>query len=346
MAKPEYKPLLGELETERASALIRADFQQRLCTALNLIEVFGPFIVPSESGVNDYLDGVMKPVRFRCAGDVDRQIEIVQSLAKWKRLALAHFGLKSGEGLLVNMSAIRPEESIDDIHSIFVDQWDWEMVISPEQRTLDFLKQIVRAIYEAIRGTEHRACEACTAISPFLPESIEFVHTEDLQARYPDAEPRERENLISRELGAVFLIGIGARLADGRPHDQRAPDYDDWISATPRRRQGLNGDIFVWNPVLERAFELSSMGIRVDSATLLKQLREAGTPEEELQPDSLPHYHRRLIAKELPPSIGGGIGKSRLIMLLLRKAHIGEVQFSVWPESAYEESQRRGIPLR
>ena len=346
MTQREYSPLLNELETERASAIIREDFQQRLEIALNLSEVFGPFVVPSESGVNDYLDGVMQPVRFRCAENRDRQVEIVQSLAKWKRLALAHFGFKIGEGLLVNMSAIRPDEHIDDIHSIFVDQWDWEMVIAPEQRELDFLKQAVSAIYEAIRGTEKRICEEYAAIRQSLPESIDFVHTEDLQARYPDVDPRERENLICREHGAVFLIGIGARLADGRPHDQRAPDYDDWTSETAGRRHGLNGDIFVWNPVLEKAFELSSMGIRVDPATLLRQLRETGTRERKLLPIYLPEYHRRLISDELPLSIGGGIGKSRLVMLLLRKAHIGEVQFSVWPGSWKEILGQQGIPLR
>lgn len=346
MAEPEYKPLLGELETERASALIRTDFQQRLCVALDLTEVFGPFIVPSASGVNDYLDGVMQPVRFCCANDRDQQVEIVQSLAKWKRLALSHFGFKPGEGLLVNMSAIRPDERIDDIHSIYVDQWDWEMVITPDQRTLDFLKQVVKKIYEVMRGTEGRICKAQTAISQFLPESIEFVHTEDLQARYPGIEPRERENLICREHGAVFLIGIGARLADGKPHDQRAPDYDDWTSETVGERQGLNGDIFVWNPVLERAFELSSMGIRVDSRSLLRQMEETGIAPGKLLPIFLPEYHRRIVAREVPLSIGGGIGKSRLVMFLLRKAHIGEIQFSVWPDAERAVCERHDIPLR
>jgi len=346
MVEREYRALLDELETERASALIRDDFQRRLADALTLTEVFGPLVVPSESGINDYLDGVMQPVSFRCNADPGRQVEIVQSLAKWKRLALAHFGFAAGEGLLVNMSAIRPDEHIDDIHSIYVDQWDWEKAISVEQRTLDFLKETVKAIYAALRGTERRICEAYSAIQPFLPETIEFVHTEDLQARYPDAEPRQRENLICQEHGAVFLIGIGARLADDRPHDQRAPDYDDWVSHTGERRQGLNGDIFVWNPVLERAFELSSMGIRVDPSALVRQLRITGTPEYKLLPIYLPEYHRRLLADELPASIGGGIGKSRLVMLFLRKAHIGEVQFSVWPEQMKKEWGQRGIPLR
>ena len=346
MVEREYRALLDELETERASALIRDDFQRRLADALSLTEVFGPLVVPSESGVNDYLDGVMQPVSFRCNADPGRQVEIVQSLAKWKRLALAHFGFEAGEGLLVNMSAIRPDEHIDDIHSIYVDQWDWEKAISAEQRTLDFLKETVKAIYAALRGTERRICEAYSAIQPSLPKSIEFVHTEDLQATYPAAEPRQREDLICQKHGAVFLIGIGARLADGRPHDQRAPDYDDWVSHTGERRQGLNGDIFVWNPALERAFELSSMGIRVDPSALVRQLRMAGTPERKLLPIYLPEYHRRLLADELPPSIGGGIGKSRLVMLFLRKAHIGEVQFGFWPESMRRQFSQRGVPLR
>jgi aspartate--ammonia ligase len=346
MVEREYRALLDELETERASALIRDDFQRRLADALNLTEVFGPLVVPSESGINDYLDGVMQPVSFRCDADLGREVEIVQSLAKWKRLALAHFGFAAGEGLLVNMSAIRPDEHIDDIHSIYVDQWDWEKAISAEQRTLDFLKETVKVIYAALRETERRICEAYSAIQPFLPETIEFVHTEDLQARYPDAEPRQREKLICQEHGAVFLIGIGARLADGRPHDQRAPDYDDWVSHTGERRQGLNGDIFVWNPALERAFELSSMGIRVDPSALVRQLRATGVPKRKLLPIYLPEYHRKIIADELPLSIGGGIGKSRLVMLLLRKAHIGEVQFSVWPDPWREELRRRGISLR
>lgn len=344
--KQEYRPILDEPDTERASKLIREDFQQRLSKALNLTEVFGPFIVPAASRINDYLDGVMQPVRFRCSEDPDRQIEIVQSLAKWKRLALAHFDLKPGNGLLVNMSAIRPDEHIDDIHSLFVDQWDWELTITPDQRTLDFLKQTVRAIYAAVRETESRVSKAYASIRPSLPESIEFVHTEELQAMYPNADPRERENLICQERGAVFLIGIGARLADGKPHDQRAPDYDDWISTTASNRQGLNGDIFVWNPVLKRAFELSSMGIRVDSDALLRQLDAAGGSSRPLLPVCLPEYHRRILTSEVPQSIGGGIGKSRLIMLLLRKAHIGEVQVSVWPRSEHVSAERRGISLR
>ena len=346
MTKHEYCPLLDELETERTAVLIRGDFQQRLSDALNLCEVFGPLVVPSASGVNDYLDGVMQPVKFRCKASPEQQVEVVQSLAKWKRLALAHFGFAVSEGLLVNMSAIRPAEHIDDIHSIYVDQWDWEKVISPEQRTLHFLKRTVEEIYTAIKGTEAVVCETYPVIHPTLPDNLVFVHTEDLQAAYPDLEPKEREKRITQKHGAVFLIGIGAQLADGRPHDLRAPDYDDWVSHTGEERRGLNGDIFVWNPVLERAFELSSMGIRVDSTALARQLRASGIPERKLLPIYLPEYHRRLMADELPPSIGGGIGISRLIMLLLRKAHIAEVQFSVWPEFMAKKCAQRGIPLR
>jgi len=346
MAKHEYRPLLNELETEHTAALIRRDFQRRLSDALNLCEVFGPLVVPSESGINDYLDGVMQPVKFRCEANPEQQVEVVQSLAKWKRLALAHFGFAVGEGLLVNMSAIRPAEHIDDIHSIYVDQWDWEKVILPEQRTLHFLKQTVEEIYTAMKGTEAVVCETYPAIHPTLPDNLVFVHTEDLQVAYPDLEPRERENRITQKHGAVFLIGIGAQLADGRPHDKRAPDYDDWVSHTGEERRGLNGDIFVWNPVLERAFELSSMGIRVDRTALLRQLEVTGTPRGKLLPVYLPEYHRRIVARDVPESIGGGIGKSRLVMLLLKRAHIGEVQFSVWPESMVKESELRGISLR
>jgi aspartate--ammonia ligase len=263
----------------------------------------------------------------------------VQSLAKWKRMALAEYGFKAGEGLYTDMNAIRPDEILDDIHSVYVDQWDWERVMRANERNLNFLRGMVERIYEVICRTERHVAEKYPQVKPFLPSKIQFVHSEELEHRWPDLTPRERENQICMEAGAVFIIGIGAALADGKPHDGRAPDYDDWSTRTERGK-GLNGDIFVWNPVLNRGFELSSMGIRVNPESLRNQLETTGFQER-----AKLLFHKRLLAGELPQTIGGGIGQSRLCMLFLQKLHVGEVQCSVWPQEMREQLKKANVAL-
>lgn len=334
-----YRPLLDLRETERAIRKIKEFFQIHLAEALCLQRVSAPLFVLADTGINDNLNGIERPVSFPIKGLNDQRAEIVQSLAKWKRMALADYGFAPGEGIYTDMNAIRPDEVLDDIHSIYVDQWDWERVMLPEQRTLSFLREIVEKIYGVICRTEQYISSEYTAIRPALPSRIEFVHTAELYRRFPDLSPREREDRICREYGAVFLIGIGAALPDGKPHDGRAPDYDDWITPT-ELGPGLNGDIFVWNPVLERSFELSSMGIRVNAESLRQQLSVRGC-EDRLKL----MFHGRLLAGELPQTIGGGLGQSRLCMFFLRKAHVGEVQASIWPEAMREELKKRNIVL-
>lgn len=341
-----YKSLLTERETECAIQIIKTYFQGEFANALNLTYVCGPIAVLADTGINDNLDGTMQPVSFTLRGDETQKVEIVQSLAKWKRVALAHFGFHEGEGLFTNMIAIRPDERIDNIHSLYVDQWDWERVIAAEERNLESLKEIVRRIYEAIKKTESYICEKYPQLTATLPDEIVFSHTEDIEDQYPHLTPKEREDVVTKEYGAVFLIGIGAKLKSGLPHEDRAPDYDDWITPTIGEKKGLNGDILVWNPEFERAFELSSMGIRVDPDALLRQLKLAGRMKRRFLPIHLPEYHTKLLHGELPLSIGGGIGQSRLCMFLLRKVHIGEVQFSIWPDSMRAECERNGIFLR
>jgi aspartate--ammonia ligase len=333
-----YRPKLGLLETEGAIKFIKDHFQTRLAAALSLTRVSAPIAVTRDSGINDYLSGVEHPAGF-LVKDIGEHAEIVQSLAKWKRAALADYGLADGCGLYTDMNAIRPDEHLDNLHSIYVDQWDWERALHRRDRTIPHLKQIVRRIYAVLRATERAACRRYPKLgAPWLPPRIHFIHSEELRERYPDLAPFEREQEICREKGAVFIIGIGAALGDGRPHDDRAPDYDDWSTETGAGRQGLNGDILVWYPVLGSAYELSSMGIRVDAKALREQLRLKG--KREFSP-----YHRRLLAGSLPLSIGGGIGQSRLCMYYLRKAHIGEVQAGIWPEGMIRACHRRGIPL-
>lgn len=335
-----YQPLLSPKETEKAIRSIKEFFQTNLAFELNLIRVTAPLFVASGTGVNDDLNGVEKPVSFPVRAMDGMRAEIVQSLAKWKRMALADLGFAPGEGLYTDMNAIRPDETLDATHSLYVDQWDWERVMTPEQRKVEYLKEIVSRIYDVIRRTEKYVGYSYPAITPLLPESITFVHAEELQERYPDLSPREREDVACREHGAVFVIGIGGALRDGHRHDGRAPDYDDWSAPTGAGRQGLNGDILVRHPLFDRAFELSSMGIRVDPASLARQLDLAGqTSRREL------FFHRRLLAGELPQTIGGGIGQSRLCMLYLRKAHIGEIQASLWPDAMREECGRKGVFL-
>lgn len=337
---PGYRSALDPKETEKAIRLIKAFFETNLAFELNLIRVTAPLFVEAGTGVNDDLNGVERPVSFRIQAAGGVQAEIVQSLAKWKRMALADLGFAPGEGLYTDMNAIRPDETLDNLHSLYVDQWDWERVIGPQERNLGFLRDIVRRIYDVIRRTEKYVCYEYPAIQPILPDGITFCHSEELEAAYPGCSPREREYRACREHGAVFVIGIGSPLKGGRPHDGRAPDYDDWSTPTEGGYRGLNGDILVYYPVLDCALELSSMGIRVDRASLVRQLEATGT----LHRQQL-LFHRRLLAGELPLSIGGGIGQSRLCLLYLRKAHIGEIQASYWPEGMRAQCRSEGVFL-
>ncbi|MBM3189491.1 MAG: aspartate--ammonia ligase [Chloroflexi bacterium] len=335
-----YDGVLSLREVEDGIKFVKDRFEQTLAAALNLTRVTAPIFVQSDSGVNDHLSGVEQPVRFSLRA-MNRDAEIVQSLAKWKRLALAVYGFQHGEGLYTDMNAIRPDERPDNLHSVYVDQWDWERVIRADERSVAFLQCIVRHIYSVIRDTERAVCQRFPRLEPpYLPPEIAFVHSEDLEAQYPHLAPRERENAICRELGAVFVIGIGAPLRNGQPHDARAADYDDWWTETGDGRRGLNGDILVWYPLLDCAMELSSMGIRVDQTSLVRQLEAKGeTAKLDL------FWHRKLMAGELPLTIGGGIGQSRLCMLFLRRAHVGEVQASIWPEEMLAACQAHGVRL-
>ncbi|ASW49229.2 TPA: aspartate--ammonia ligase [Streptococcus suis] len=308
-------------------SFVKNTFTQYLKDKLEIVEVQGPILSRVGDGMQDNLSGVENAVTVNVKLIPDATYEVVHSLAKWKRHTLARFGFNEGEGLFVHMKALRPDEdSLDPIHSVYVDQWDWEKVIPDGRRNLAYLKETVEQIYKAIRLTE-LAVEARYDIESVLPKKITFIHTEDLVKNFPDLTPKERENVVAKEYGAVFLIGIGGELADGKPHDGRAPDYDDWTSPSEAGYKGLNGDILVWNEVLGSAFELSSMGIRVDEEALKRQVAITGD-EGRLEFD----WHRALLNGLFPLSIGGGIGQSRLAMFLLRKKHIGEVQSSVWPQ--------------
>ena len=313
-------------------SFVKNTFTQYLKDKLEIVEVQGPILSRVGDGMQDNLSGVENPVTVNVKLIPEFTYEVVHSLAKWKRHTLARFGFNEGEGLFVHMKALRPDEdSLDPIHSVYVDQWDWEKVIPNGRRDLTYLKETVEQIYKAIRLTE-LAVEARYDIESVLPKKITFVHTEELVERFPDLTPKERENAIAKEFGAVFLIGIGGELADGKPHDGRAPDYDDWTTPTENGYKGLNGDILVWNEQLDAAFELSSMGIRVDEDALKRQIAITGDYDRlELE------WHKALINGLFPLSIGGGIGQSRLCMFLLRKKHIGEVQSSVWPKGIREE---------
>jgi len=334
-----YRSVLGVRETETAIKIIKDFFQDDLAAELNLSRVTAPLFVEAGTGINDDLNGVERPVSFAVKAMGGRKVEVVQSLAKWKRLALAELGIPEGEGIYADMNAIRPDEELDNLHSIYVDQWDWERAILASDRNLDELKRLVRKIYGVIRRTEAHICRRYPAIKRILPSEITFVFADELEELFPELSPGERENRIAREYRAVFIIGIGAPLRGGKPHDGRAPDYDDWITANGKGR-GLNGDIIIWYPVLRTAVELSSMGIRVDPESLKVQLHMTGTAQrEEL------YYHRRLLAGELPLSIGGGIGQSRLCLFLLRKAHIGEIQAGIWPDEVRRMFRDRHITL-
>ena len=337
----KYESKLSLRETEKAIKFIKDFFQNSLAKELCLQRVSAPLFVRKGSGINDDLNGVEAKVSFEIKADNHSEAEVVFSLAKWKRMVLAEYGFNKGEGLYTDMNAIRPdEESLDNLHSIYVDQWDWERIIGEEERNLDFLKEIVRKIYKALKQTEAAVCEKYPEIEPILPQQIAFVHTEDMVEEYPDLTPRQREDEVAKKHGAVFAIGIGGLLQDGKPHDGRAPDYDDWITPTGSGKKGLNGDIFLWYPLLNEALELSSMGIRVNKETMLKQLQIRDESERKQF-----EWHKRLLNNEFPLCIGGGIGQSRLCMFLLRKLHIGEVHASVWPEEMVGKCRQAGIKL-
>ena len=330
-----YKSLLDTHQTEQGIKMIKDFFQANLSTELRLRRVTAPLFVLRGLGINDDLSGVERPVTFPIKDLNDQTAEVVHSLAKWKRLILADQEIKPGYGIYTDMNAIRADEELDNLHSLYVDHWDWEAVITREDRNIDFLKEVVRRIYHAILRTEFLTCETYPQLRPFLPDDIFFIHSEELLQMYPDLSPKERENKICQEHGAVFIIGIGGKLSNGEKHDGRAPDYDDWTTDG-----GLNGDILIWYPILNCAIELSSMGIRVDKESMLLQLKLADKEErKEL------YFHKKLLNDELPLTIGGGIGQSRLCMVLLHKAHVGEIQASIWPDDMRRTCLEKGIRI-
>ena len=341
MIPKNYHSALNLHDTQIAIKTVKDFFQNLLAERLNLARVSAPLFVDPTSGLNDNLNGVERPVTFDIKEQNGREAEVVQSLAKWKRYALKKYGFGYGEGIYTDMNAIRADEELGNLHSLYVDQWDWERVITKEQRNVNFLKEIVTRIYAAMRRTEYMVCEMYPQIKPFLPHNIHFIHSEELLQIYPDKTPKEREHAIAQKYGAVFIIGIGCRLSDGKEHDLRAPDYDDYSTVNPENNlPGLNGDLLVWDKVLDRSVELSSMGIRVDKEALLRQLTLSGQEKrKEL------YFHKRLLEGTLPLCIGGGIGQSRLCMLYLQKAHIGEIQASIWPEEMRKECAQLGMQL-
>ncbi|MEG1606648.1 MAG: aspartate--ammonia ligase [Mucinivorans sp.] len=336
-----YRAKLTPETAESAIKEIKELFQRALSSRLGLRRVTAPLFVLEGSGINDDLGGGCPPVSFEVDDLGGQRAEVVQSLAKWKRLKLADYNIAPGYGLYTDMNAIRPHETLDALHSLYVDQWDWEKSILPEQRTVDYLKQTVNQIYEALLEVEAQLYAIHNHITPALPPQIYFIHAEHLLQRYPTMSPKEREAAIAKEYGAVFIIGIGAPLSNGEPHDRRAVDYDDYTSVGQDGLYGLNGDLILWNSVLESPFELSSMGVRVDAKALRLQLSAAGLEQKAQLP-----YHKALLGGTLPESIGGGIGQSRLCMFLLRTAHIGEVQASLWSEQMRSSLGAEGIFLK
>jgi aspartate--ammonia ligase len=346
-----YHSLLSPKDTQRAISAVKEYVERRLCEELNLMMVTVPLIVDAESGVNDYLDrdGSRTPIQFHISNDHDQHpldAQVVQAATKWKRMALRQFGMKPGEGLCTDMRAVRKDYFLDHDHSVYVDQWDWELAISREDRSLQFLTRVVEKIWKVLKGAEELLHDRFPALKtrnyPSLPDKLIFLHAEDLLAKYPDLPRKARETEIVKEAGAVFIYGIGWTLQDGNPHELRAPDYDDWITETRssdgRPMHGLNGDILVWNPVTQRRHELTSMGIRVTAETLRRQLELTGQLDFLRFP-----YHQAIVKNQIPLSIGGGIGQSRLQMLLLRKAHLGEVTVSVWPRVLKEMCHKKNI---
>jgi aspartate--ammonia ligase, AsnA-type len=326
-----YEPRLDVRDTQRGIKIIKDHFERYLAVALNLQRVSAPLFVDKNSGLNDDLNGTERPVQFDIPDAGCEQAQIVHSLAKWKRLALGQYGFESGEGLYTDMNAIRRDEVLDNLHSVYVDQWDWEKVITKEQRTIEYLKAVVCDIYDAMKHTASTACYEFSAIDFPLADDIFFITSQELEDAYPGLDPNEREDAICKDKKSVFIMQIGDKLKSGKKHDGRAPDYDDWA---------LNGDILVWNKVLGRAFEISSMGIRVSEQSLAEQLEKAGCPERAGLP-----FHRALLDGKLPYTIGGGIGQSRLCMLMLKKAHVGEVQASLWPKDMIETCRENKIYL-
>ncbi|MCI8654016.1 MAG: aspartate--ammonia ligase [Angelakisella sp.] len=327
----QYLPKLDLLETQVAIKAAKDLFESQLAAAMNLTRVSAPLFVRPETGLNDDLNGVERPVQFDIMDIGGAQVQIVQSLAKWKRMALAAYGFAPGTGLYTDMNAIRRDEELDNLHSVYVDQWDWELVITREQRTRNFLRERVTRLWRVFTKSQEILCSKFPQLSRFFPPEITFVTTQELEDRWPEKSPREREDAITKEHGAVFLMGIGGDLRGGKPHDGRAPDYDDWA---------LNGDILIWYPVLDRAIELSSMGIRVDAASLERQLAIRGCESRRELP-----FHKALLEGKLPLTMGGGIGQSRICMVLLEKAHIGEVQASIWPQNQLELCAANGVHL-
>ncbi|MDD7601199.1 MAG: aspartate--ammonia ligase [Firmicutes bacterium] len=326
-----YEPVLDLMESQRAIKKIKDYFQAELAYGLNLRRVSAPLFVLPQTGLNDNLNGVERRVSFTLKDMDEAEVEVVQSLAKWKRMALGKYGIQPGHGIYTDMNAIRRDEELDNLHSVYVDQWDWEKVITKEQRNEEYLKETVTTIYNAMKNLGDYVNRLYRNLQTEIPNEIFFITTQELEDMYPDKTPKEREDLITREHGAVFIMKIGGRLASGKKHDGPSPDYDDWE---------LNGDIILWNEVLERAFELSSMGIRVDAEAMRRQLIIEGC-EERMEMD----FHKAILEDRLPYTIGGGIGQSRLCMYFLRKAHIGEVQVSVWPQDMIETCAANNIHL-
>lgn len=326
-----YQPAIDIKETEIGIKYVKDYFERELAKQLNLVRVSAPLFVKPETGLNDNLNGVERPVSFGIREQNEAVVEIVHSLAKWKRQALKRYGFSHGEGLYTDMNAIRRDEDTDNIHSLFVDQWDWEKIIDKSERNEETLKSIVRKVYRAIKNTEKYISGIYDYVGEILPEEITFISSQELEDKYPNLSSKEREHEIAKEHGAVFIMQIGGVLKSGEPHDGRAPDYDDW---------NLNGDIIVYYPLLDISLELSSMGIRVDEDSLMEQLQTSNCMDRANLP-----FQKAVLNKELPYTVGGGIGQSRICMFYLRKAHIGEVQCSVWPDDVLEEAEKRGLPL-
>ena len=342
LIKPKnYHSALDLQQTEIAIKKIKDFFLSSISSELRLRRVTAPLFVLKGLGMNDDLNGVERPVTFPIKDMNEAQAEVVHSLAKWKRVTLAEYKVEPGYGIITDMNAIRADEEMENLHSLYVDQWDWERVMPENCRNTEYLKKIVRRIYNAILRTEFFICETYPQLKAFLPEDLHFIHAEELLQRYPTLSPKEREDAICKEYGAVFIIGIGGKLSDGKEHDLRAPDYDDYSTVDESTGQaGLNGDLMIWYPILERAVELSSMGIRVNPEALRRQLKSSGK-EERLNL----YFHKRLLEGTLPQSVGGGIGQSRLCMILLHKAHVGETQSSIWPEDMREACKAIGMQL-
>ena len=336
-----YKAALSLQQTEIAIKKIKDFFLSNISTELRLRRVTAPLFVLKGLGMNDDLSGTARPVTFPIKDMQEAQAEVVHSLAKWKRVTLAEYKVDNGYGIITDMNAIRADEELDNLHSLYVDQWDWERVMPEEERNVEYLEDIVKRIYSAILRTEYHICETYPQIEPFLPEKIKFIHSEELLQRYPNLSAKEREDAICKEYGAVFIIGIGGELSNGQKHDNRAPDYDDYTTVSDENGlAGLNGDLLIWYPILERSIELSSMGIRVNREALERQLKLSGKENRrEL------YFHRRLLEGSLPQSIGGGIGQSRLCMILLHKAHVGETQSSIWPDDMRDTCRKAGMTL-